>query len=247
MSLMNASGCTGDRITSTHSQLTYEVSDLGIMYPEQHPCPSLQAGQVGYVVLGMKTTRDAFIGDTFYREGTASLIPYPHTIPVLQNFHFQTGHRTEAFPGFQPAKSMVFAGLYPIDTGDYGKLQDALDRLTLNDASVSVHKETSLALGQGFRLGFLGSLHMDVFSQRLEEEYEAAVINTAPTVPYLVRYLDGTERVIRNPAQFPDVDEHAKVKAFAEPMVNGTLIFPEKFLGGMMDLCGVGWFVGVWR
>ncbi|KAJ3046875.1 Translation factor guf1 mitochondrial [Rhizophlyctis rosea] len=207
---------TGDRITSTHSQLSYEVSDLGIMYPEQHPCPSLQAGQVGYVVLGMKTTRDAFIGDTFYRDG----------------------HRTEAFPGFQPAKSMVFAGLYPIDTADYAKLQDALDRLTLNDASVSVHKETSMALGQGFRLGFLGTLHMDVFSQRLEEEYEAAVINTAPTVPYLVRYLDGTERVIRNPAQFPEMEELGRVKAFAEPMVNGTLIFPERFLGAMMDLCG---------
>ncbi|KAJ3182244.1 Translation factor guf1 mitochondrial [Gaertneriomyces sp. JEL0708] len=206
----------GDRLVSAHTKITYEVTDLGIMYPEQRTTTSLHAGQVGYAILGMKTTRDAHIGDTFYREG----------------------HPVESFPGFQPAKSMVFAGLYPVDSNDYTKLNDALDRLTLNDASVTVAKESSNALGQGFRLGFLGTLHMDVFRERLEEEYDASVINTNPTVPYLIQYHNGTEKTIRNPAEFPDIEEHPKIKAFLEPMVNGTLIFPAEYLGSMMDLCG---------
>ncbi|KAJ3147739.1 Translation factor guf1 mitochondrial [Geranomyces variabilis] len=206
----------GDRIVSAHTRNSYEVTDLGIMFPNQVSTASLESGQVGYVVLGMKTTRDAHIGDTFYREGS----------PV------------EAFPGFEPAKSMVFAGMYPIDSVDYTKLQEALDRLTLNDASVSVAKESSVALGQGFRLGFLGTLHMDVFRERLEEEYDSTVINTAPTVPYIVKYTNGTEKIIRNPAQFPDIEEHAKIAAFLEPMVSGTLVFPSEYLGPLMDLCG---------
>ncbi|KAJ3039552.1 Translation factor guf1 mitochondrial [Rhizophlyctis rosea] len=206
----------GDKITSMHTQNTYEVSDLGIMYPEQRSCPSLHAGQVGYVILNMKTTRDASIGDTFYRDGC----------------------RVTPFPNFRPAKSMVFAGLYPLETSDYTKLNEALDRLTLNDASVSVAKETSHALGQGFRLGFLGTLHMDVFKQRLEEEYDAEVINTSPTVPYVVRMRGGEERVVSNPSEFPEVEEMGRVEAFAEPMVLGTLVFPGRFLGGMIKLCG---------
>ncbi|TPX69927.1 hypothetical protein SpCBS45565_g02086 [Spizellomyces sp. 'palustris'] len=206
----------GDKIVSAHTGNTYEVTDLGIMYPEQQTTTSLHAGHVGYVILGMKTTRDAQIGDTFYKEGS----------PV------------KAFPGFQPAKSMVFAGLYPMDAADYTKLQEALDRLTLNDASVSVARESSSALGQGFRLGFLGTLHMDVFRERLEEEYEATVINTSPTVPYIVRYTNGQEKVVRNPAEFPELDEHPKIAACLEPMVAGTLIFPSQYLGTMMDLCG---------
>ena len=115
----------GDRIVSSHSHLVYEVTDLGIMYPEQKSSKALYAGQVGFLHLGMKTTRDAHIGDTFYSVGK----------PV------------EPLPGFQPAKSVVFAGLYPLDASEYPRLQDALDRLTLNDASVSVSRETSVALG----------------------------------------------------------------------------------------------------
>ncbi|KAJ3411070.1 Translation factor guf1 mitochondrial [Chytridiales sp. JEL 0842] len=230
-------GCVkkGDRIVSAHSGLSYEVNDLGLMYPDPHPSKSLHAGQVGYVYLGMKTTRDAMIGDTFYHINE----------PV------------EPLPGFQPAKSVVFSGVYPLDATEYNRLQDALDRLTLNDASVSVARETSVALGQGFRLGFLGTLHMDVFAQRLEEEHDAAVINTAPTVSFKVEYHNGPEgrryskkdepfsksdsdemiRYIRNPAEFPEPDELSKVKAFYEPMVHGTLIAPQEYLGGLMDLC----------
>ncbi|KAJ3073758.1 hypothetical protein HDU98_000749 [Podochytrium sp. JEL0797] len=223
----------GHRITSHHTKLTYEVTNLGIMHPEQTPTPSLTVGQVGYIHLGMKTTRDAFIGDTLY----AAHSPNPPPTP---------------FPGFKPAKSMVFAGAYPMDASEFPKMQEAIDRLTLNDASVAVSRETSSALGQGFRLGFLGTLHMDVFRQRLEEEHDSMVINTAPTVSFQVEWknekkVDGLEfdalnkrwvKVIRNPAEFPEPEELGNVEAFYEPMVIGTLICPLEYVGSLMELCG---------
>ena len=205
----------GDRIVSTYTKLSYEINDLGLMFPNMKSTESLCAGQVGFVKLNLKSTRDANIGDTFYRQGSP----------------------TEAFPGFSPAKSMVFAGLYPMDASKHGELSDALDRLTLNDASVSVTKETSSSLGQGFRLGFLGTLHMDVFRQRLEEEHNSAVINTIPTVCYTVVYEDGTELSIRNPTEFPELLALSKVKAFYEPLVLGTFVFPDEYLGKIIALC----------
>ncbi|KAJ1553083.1 Translation factor guf1 mitochondrial, partial [Cladochytrium tenue] len=218
----------GDRIRSFHSDMSHEVIDLGIMHPEQQPTASLHAGQVGYLHLGLKSTRDAHIGDTFYA-------------PVMSK-PGGAAAKIEPLPGFRPAKSVVFAGLYPLDASEYGRLQEAIGRLTLNDASVSVARETSVALGQGFRLGFLGTLHMDVFAQRLEQEHDAAVINTAPTVACKVIFDDKDglrEELIRNPAEFPEPDQLANVKAFYEPMVMGTLIFPSEYLGAMMELCGV--------
>ncbi|ORY45288.1 GTP-binding protein lepa [Rhizoclosmatium globosum] len=182
----------GQRITSHYTKNTYEVTQLGIMHPEQTPTPCLTVGQVGFIHLGMKSTRDANIGDTFYASKS------PNTPPPTP------------FPGFKPAKSMVFAG------------------------AVAVSRETSAALGQGFRLGFLGTLHMDVFRQRLEEEHDSTVINTAPTVSYQVQYKD--ER--KNPAEFPEPDELGNVAAFYEPMVVGTLICPAEYVGGLMELCG---------
>ncbi|CEI95669.1 Putative GTP-binding protein LepA [Rhizopus microsporus] len=136
----------GDKIISAHSDTKYEVTEVGIMHPEQVPTGYLHAGQVGYVICGMKSASEAHIGDTFYH----------------------VGQKVDVLPGFQPAQSMVFAGIFPVDTNDFRKLDDNIRKLTLNDASVSVHKETSHALGQGWRLGFLGTLHMDVFRQRLE-------------------------------------------------------------------------------
>jgi translation factor GUF1, mitochondrial len=190
------------------------------MYPEPTQADSLHSGQVGYVYLGMKSTREAHIGDTFF---SAS----------------QSLSTMDPLPGFKPAKSVVFSGTYPMDSTEYPRLQEALDRLTLNDSSVTVVKETSHALGQGFRLGFLGTLHMDVFTQRLMEEHDATVINTAPSVLYKVEYFGEKDHVwIRNPAQFPEADELAKVKAFYEPVVLGTLIFPSRYLGSMIELCG---------
>jgi translation elongation factor EF-4 len=133
---------------------------------------------------------------------------------------------------------MVFSGLFPVNPQDYPQLIDAVDRLTLNDSSVTVKKESSLSLGQGFRLGFLGTLHMDVFRERLEEEYKANIINTMPTVPYMIRYNDGTENLIQNPSEFPELHEHSKIREFLEPYVIGTLVFPSEYLGSLMDLCG---------
>ena len=188
------------------------------MHPNPTSTSQLSAGQAGYLVLNMKSTRDAHIGDTFYHQST----------PVSM---------IKTFPGFRPAKSMVFSGMYPFDSNDYSRLQDALDRLTLNDASVSVSKETSTALGQGFRLGFLGTLHLDVFKQRLEEEYDSHVINTMPTVSYLVKYKDGTEKIIKNPIEFPDGQDLVNVSQLLEPIALGTLIFPSKYVGALIELC----------
>ena len=133
---------------------------------------------------------------------------------------------------------MVFSGLFPVNPQDYQHLTEAIDRLTLNDSSVTVKKENSTSLGQGFRLGFLGTLHMDVFRERLEEEYKANVINTMPTVPYLICYYNGTDQIIQNPSEFPELSMHSKIDEFKEPFVIGTLVFPSEYLGNLMDLCG---------
>ncbi|KAI8096826.1 P-loop containing nucleoside triphosphate hydrolase protein [Halteromyces radiatus] len=207
----------GDKVLSAYSDTKYEITEVGIMYPEQVPTGYLHAGQVGYVVCGMKSASEAHIGDTFHH----------------------INEKVELLPGFQPAQSMVFAGIFPVDTNDFRKLDDNIKKLTLNDASVSVHKETSNALGQGWRLGFLGTLHMDVFRQRLENEYDANIIVTQPTVPYKVVFKDKTTRIIRNPSDFPDSEEKAfKVLRLEEPMVLATMIFPEEYMGKMIELCG---------
>lgn len=140
-------------------------------------------------------------------------------------------------PGFKPAKAMVYAGIYPIDSNDFPKLEESIKRLTLTDRSVEVTRESSTALGQGCRLGFLGTLHMDVFRQRLEDEYDANIIITAPTVPYKVVYWDRTVTV-SNPTDFPDVtDVAARVREIQEPIVKASIISPQEYLGDMMDLC----------
>ncbi|KXS10010.1 translation factor GUF1-like protein, mitochondrial [Gonapodya prolifera JEL478] len=206
----------GDKIASAGTGLKYEVSQVGIMAPDPMPLLALHAGQVGYLILGMKSSHEARVGDTFYHHG--------QDVDVL--------------PGFQPAKSMLFAGVYPVDSTEFEKLSEAINRLTLNDSSVSVARETSAALGQGFRLGFLGTLHMDVFRQRLEEEYGATAILSSPVVPYKIIRKGGSEQIINNPAAFPDHSERANVDDIQEPMVRATLIFPEEYLGEMMQLCG---------
>ncbi|CAO3651911.1 unnamed protein product [Mucor hiemalis] len=207
----------GDKVVSAYSDTKYEITEVGIMHPEQVPTGYLHAGQVGYIVCGMKSASEAHIGDTFHH----------------------LGQNVEILPGFQPAQSMVFAGIFPVDTNDFRKLDDNIKKLTLNDASVSVHKETSHALGQGWRLGFLGTLHMDVFRQRLENEYDANIIVTQPTVPYKIVYRDGTSKLVRNPADFPDLEERSfKVSRLQEPMVLATLIFPDEYMGKLIELCG---------
>ncbi|MBN3310267.1 GUF1 factor, partial [Amia calva] len=210
----------GDRIVSAHLGKAYEVNELGLLRPEEHPTEKLYAGQVGYVIAGMKEVKEAQIGDTLFL----------HKHPV------------EPLPGFKPAKPMVFAGMYPVDQSDYSSLRSAVEKLTLNDSSVTVHRDSSPALGAGWRLGFLGLLHMEVFNQRLEQEYNASVIVTAPTVPYkavlssakLIKEYGAEEITIVNPAQFPD---KSQVSEYLEPMVCGTIITPDDYVGKIMTLC----------
>ncbi|KAF9469277.1 translation factor GUF1, mitochondrial [Collybia nuda] len=205
----------GDKITSCHTRKKYEVTELGIMHPEEISTDSLRPGQVGYIACNMKESSEAHIGDTLHRVGQ----------PV------------EPMPGFQPAKAMVFAGVFPVDSSDFPKLEESIKRLTLTDRSVTVQRESSSALGQGCRLGFLGTLHMDVFRQRLEDEYDANIIITAPTVPYKVIYRD-REVFVSNPTEFPETSDTAsRVKEIQEPVVKASIIVPEEYFGDMMELC----------
>jgi translation factor GUF1, mitochondrial len=201
----------GDKITSAHSGLEYEVLDVGLMYPEPVLTNALYTGQVGFLITGMKTVREARVGDTFYH----------------------TKKPVKALPGFKPAKSMVFAGIYPVDTSDYEELRDKIEKLTLNDPSVNVEKESSAALGLGFRCGFLGLLHMDVFKQRLEQEYSLSIIATSPTVLYKVILTNGQELKIEKPSDFPD---KVKIDSVFEPVIDATIITPKEYLGPILKL-----------
>jgi len=202
----------GDIIVAAHTGQEYEILDIGLMYPEPFQTSGLYTGQVGFIIAGMKTVKEARVGDTFFHKRN----------PV------------EALPGFKPAKSMVFAGIYPIESSEFELVRDAIEKLTLNDPSVHVEKESSTALGLGFRCGFLGLLHMDVFKQRLEQEYNVEIITTSPSVLYKVLLTSGEEVVIENPAHFPD---QAKIQEVYEPTVNATIITPKEYLGNMLKLC----------
>ena len=202
----------GDRITSAHTEQNYEVLELGLMYPDPTQKNALYTGQVGYLIAGMKNVKEARVGDTI----------------------FHAKQPVTPLPGFKPAKPMVFAGIYPTETSEYNELRDAVEKLTLNDASVFVEKESSDALGFGFRCGFLGLLHMDVFKQRLEQEYDILLIITAPTVPYKVQLSNSTEVTVDNPSKFPD---RAKIADVLEPIIEATVITPKEYLGGLLKLC----------
>uniref|UniRef100_A0A8C3XZC6 GUF1 homolog, GTPase n=1 Tax=Catharus ustulatus TaxID=91951 RepID=A0A8C3XZC6_CATUS len=210
----------GQKIVSAHTKKRYEVNEVGILTPNEQPTHKLYAGQVGYLIAGMKEVTEAQIGDTLFL----------YKQPV------------EPLPGFKSAKPMVFAGMYPIDQTEYNNLKSALERLTLNDSSVTVHRDSSLALGAGWRLGFLGLLHMEVFNQRLEQEYNMSVILTAPTVPYkavlssakLKKEYGKDEITIINPAQFPD---KLSVSEYLEPTVLGTIVTPHEYIGKIITLC----------
>ncbi len=161
----------------------------------------------------MKSVKDARVGDTVYH----------------------TKNKVTPFPGFKPAKPMVFAGLYPVDSEDFEAFKEAMEKLTLNDASVSFEKKTSAALGLGFRCGFLGLLHMDVFKQRLEQEYGLSLIATAPSVLYKVEYTHGQGvEDIESPADFPDAN---KIEKVYEPVISATIITPSQYIGNLIKLC----------
>ncbi len=207
-------GCLkkGEKIVAAHSGGIYEILDIGIMHPDPEPTDELYTGQVGFLITGMKTVKETRIGDTFYHVGK----------PV------------EALPGFKAAKPMVFAGIYPTDASEFEDLRDAIEKLTLNDASIHVEKESSAALGIGFRCGFLGLLHMDVFKQRLEQEYNITIIATSPTVPFKIILTNHKEEIVDNPSKFPD---QVKIEEILEPIVNATIITPKEYLGAILTLC----------
>ena len=202
----------GDTIILAQAGRSYEVLELGLMYPSETPMDALYAGQVGYLIAGMKTVHEARVGDTIY----------------------QAKHPVTAFPGFKPAKPMVFAGIFPIDNEEFEILRDSIEKLTLNDASVKVEKKNSVALGLGFRCGFLGLLHMDVFKQRLEQEYGLSVIITAPSVLYKIKLTNGEENDIENPSDFPDPQ---RIDAIYEPIIDATILMPRDYLGPIITLC----------
>ncbi|XP_063987278.1 translation factor GUF1 homolog, mitochondrial isoform X2 [Diachasmimorpha longicaudata] len=208
------------QITSLHTGKSYEIRELILLRPEEEQVKSLYAGQVGCVVCNMRSSADAYIGDTIHLKN----------VPV------------KPLVGFTPVKAMVFAGIYPMDQSQHMSLRNAIERLVLNDSAVSMSIETSPALGLGWRLGFLGLLHMEVFCQRLEQEYKAAPIITAPSVTYKAKIIGkqnikerkSEEITFNNPAHFPNPQI---VTEFMEPMVLGTIIVPTKYLGPILSLC----------
>jgi elongation factor 4 len=207
---------SGQKIISAHTKLKYDVRDVGIMYPDRLSTDSLTAGQVGYIVPGMKKSQDAHIGDTF----------------------MTVGQPVDPLAGFEEAKPMVFVGAFPAEGADFEKLEESIGQLTLNDRSVTLQKEASNALGQGWRLGFLGTLHASVFRERLEKEHGGNLIITAPTVPYKVVWRNGDETIISNPDDFPDSSMMgSKVADLQEPYVECLMTMPQEYIGSVVKLC----------
>ncbi|CAG8549600.1 6330_t:CDS:10 [Paraglomus brasilianum] len=198
----------GDKLLSAYSQIRYDVMEVGIMHPEQTSTGYLHAGQVGYVICGMKVASEAHIGDTFY-----------HVKAPVQ-----------PFPGFEPAKPMVFSGIFPIDTNDFNKLDESITKLTINDASVSVQKES--------RLGEDASNDNNEYHRKYGTR-TGLENRLSGNITYGLTYNDGTVKTIRNPADFPDPHEiSTSVLSVSEPMVLGTVILPDQYMGPVMDLCG---------
>ncbi|CAA9962684.1 hypothetical protein CFE70_006118 [Pyrenophora teres f. teres 0-1] len=210
----------GDTIRSFATKLKYIVGEVGIMYPDQTPQTVLKAGQVGYIYFnpGMKRSQEAKVGDTYTTIGSEKLV--------------------EPYPGFEEPKSMVFVSAFPTDQDNHEHLEDSIQQIILNDRSVTLQKESSDALGAGWRLGFLGTLHCSVFEDRLRQEHGANIIITPPSVPFKVIWRDGTESIITNPNEFPDQDQaHFKVQEVHEPYVSATITLPDEYLGEVIKLC----------
>ncbi|KUJ11992.1 GTP-binding protein-like protein GUF1 [Mollisia scopiformis] len=210
----------GDQVVSFATGLKYFVGEVGIMYPDQTPQSSLRAGQVGYIYFnpGMKKSQEALSGDTYTTVGSEHLV--------------------EPYPGFEEPKSMVFVSAFPVDQSDFGHLEDSINQIVLNDRSVTLQKEASEALGAGWRLGFLGTLHCSVFEDRLRQEHGASIIITPPTVPFRVLWTDGREEIIQSPTNFPDTDVLSqRIAELQEPYVSATITLPEEYLGKVIELC----------
>jgi GTP-binding protein LepA len=202
-----------DRIQLMSDGSTYLCEQVGVFTPKSQSCPSLSAGEVGFVVSGIKELKAARVGDTL------TLAERP---------------AQSALAGFKEIKPQVFAGLYPVEANQYDALRDALEKLRLNDASLQFEPEVSQALGFGFRCGFLGLLHMDIVQERLEREYDMDLITTAPTVVYEVVLRDGRLEQVENPAKMPD---SGQIEQIREPIIAATIFVPQDYLGAIITLC----------
>ena len=202
----------GQKIRLWSNGQVFEVEALGYQAPKATPCEELAAGEVGFLSANIKTVSDAKIGDTIVD---------------------QENPATEPLPGFEEIKAMVFAGLYPVESHEHGLLRDALEKLRLNDSAFSFEPENSVALGFGFRCGFLGLLHLEIVQERLEREFDIDLITTAPGVRYRITTTDGTVVEIDNPTKFPDPSE---IKQIEEPIIDATVITREEYLGGILKL-----------
>jgi GTP-binding protein LepA len=194
------------------NQRSLEPIEIGVFKPSFLPTDGLSTGEVGYVATGLKTVRECRVGDTITDDGRPA---------------------AEPLPGYKPAKPMVFAGLYPANAEDYELLRDALEKLQLNDASLQYQPEHSIALGPGFRAGFLGLLHMDIVQERLEREYDLDLLATAPSVEYQVVMTDGREVEVDSPAEMPDPSRIAEVR---EPWMTLSIVTPDRYYGAVMEL-----------
>ncbi len=202
---------TGERLLAMAQGTRFETEELGFLSPTMRAADTLSAGEVGYVITGLKDVSRLRVGDTL------TSVARPASEPL---------------PGYKDVKPMVFAGLFPTDSDDYPDLRDALERLKLNDAALVYEPETSQALGFGFRCGFLGLLHMEIVRERLEREFDLDLLVTAPNVAYLVRTNDGQEVEVHNPAEMP-----AEIEQVEEPYIRASVIVPKEYVGQVMELC----------
>ncbi|MDT4991644.1 MAG: GTP-binding protein LepA [Actinoplanes sp.] len=201
-----------DRIKMMSTGAVHELLEIGVVSPEMEKAGALGVGEVGYLITGVKDVRQSRVGDTVTGNNRPA---------------------TTALGGYSDPKPMVYSGLYPIDGSDYPALRDALDKLQLNDASLTYEPETSAALGFGFRCGFLGLLHLEIIAERLEREFNLDLISTAPNVVYRVFTEDAAEFVVTNPSEFPD----GKIAEIHEPVVRATVLAPNEYVGAVMELC----------
>ncbi|WP_206812076.1 translation elongation factor 4 [Paradesulfitobacterium ferrireducens] len=202
----------GTQIKMMSTNKVFEVTEVGVFAPAMRIVDELKAGQVGFIAASIKNVKDTQVGDTITDAERPALFP---------------------LPGYRKATPMVFCGLYPVDSGDYDRLRDALEKLHLNDASLVFEPETSAALGFGYRCGFLGLLHMEIIQERLEREYDLNLITTAPSVIYQVQKTDGEMLKVDNPANLPPA---AEIESIAEPVVKATIMTPSEFVGAIMEL-----------
>ena len=203
----------GDIIRLMFNGTTHKVEEVGVFRLSRESRGELSAGSVGYVIAGIKTVADIKIGDTITLDSN----------PV-----------SSSLPGFKNVKPVVFSSLYPISSDDYPSLLDSLEKYKLNDAALVYQKDSSVALGQGFRCGFLGLLHLEIVQERLEREFDQSIIMTVPSVQYQFTLLDGTSLTVENPQYYPDP---TVIKSSAEPFIRASIILPERYMGAVMKLC----------